>query len=76
MDNRILIPVVMLFLVQPHHREGGREENPHTHQENFVQEFAVGRATIVAVTSATDVVATTRETVGAQDRASYELIQK
>jgi hypothetical protein len=52
----------------------GKEDVP---QEQRTEERAVGRGAILyAQTSGIEVVATIRETAGAQDRASYELIQK
>jgi hypothetical protein len=47
-----MVPAVVLFMALPAHRPEGTDEHPHTHQENFAQEFAVGRATLAAVTSA------------------------
>ena len=50
----IALPVTLFIGSQFLHGVEGREENPHTNQETFTQEFVVGRATIIAVTSAID----------------------
>jgi hypothetical protein len=52
MNKRFVNPAVVLFMSLPPCRSNGTDENPHTHQEGFPQEFAIGRAAIVAVTSA------------------------
>jgi len=49
MNKRFVIPSVVLFMSLPTCRPDGTDEDAHTRQEGFPQDFAIGRATIVAV---------------------------